>query len=337
MTFGSGFMSAGNFIRAAHFLPNSGPYHSQPKKKLATTAARIASQFRWNCGCMAPPRKRSARLLPLRLEHGAGGRRGEELDQRLCRGLVLRAHADAGMEDGVVLQLGRQRPQDFDAGGAHELVEEDDAELDFPRRDELADFDARGGGNDFPFHPFGDPDALEQAREVDSALAFFRPGDGIRVEERAPERLLRADVRTRRALPDSDSHARARDRGAPARLHPALLREVVEPGGGEYREVEGFAAFDLALQGGGEAEGDDELVSSRALEGGRELVQRLLDSVRGEDLDFGGGDGSRGQHGCYRGKRFEVHFISLRFRAGRARRRSGHRSACARLPSTCRR
>ncbi len=50
----------------------------------------------------------SPRLLPLRPEHGAGGRRGEELDQRLCRRRVLRAHADAGMEDGVVLQLGRQ-------------------------------------------------------------------------------------------------------------------------------------------------------------------------------------------------------------------------------------
>src|SRR2546427_379050 len=53
------------------------------------------------------------RLLPLRLEHGAGGRRGEELDQRLCRRRVLRAHADAGMEDGVVLQFGGQRAQDF--------------------------------------------------------------------------------------------------------------------------------------------------------------------------------------------------------------------------------
>src|SRR5258706_14940469 len=101
ITFGSGFMSVGNFIRLAHFLPNSGPYHSQPKKKLATTATRTASQFRWNCGCMAPPCKKSTRLLPLRLEYGAGGRRGEGLDQRLCRRPVLRAHADAGLGDCV--------------------------------------------------------------------------------------------------------------------------------------------------------------------------------------------------------------------------------------------
>src|SRR6266581_1241240 len=55
MTFGSGFMSGGNFIRLAHFLPNSGPYHSQPKKKLATTATTTAIQFTWICGCMVPP------------------------------------------------------------------------------------------------------------------------------------------------------------------------------------------------------------------------------------------------------------------------------------------
>jgi len=40
----SGFMSVGKFIRVAHFFPNSGPYHSQPKKKLATTATTTAAQ-----------------------------------------------------------------------------------------------------------------------------------------------------------------------------------------------------------------------------------------------------------------------------------------------------
>src|SRR5881396_601159 len=245
-------------------------------------------------GATAQTSPLSPRLLPLRLEHGASSRRGEELDQRLCRRWVLRAHADAGMEDGVVLQFGGQGPQDFDAGGGHQFVDEDDAELDFPRRDEISDFDARGGRDDFRSHLFGDADALEKAREVDAALAFFRPGNGVRGEERAPERPLGADIRTPRALPDSDSHARARDRGAAARVHFALLREVVEPGGGEYGEVEGFARLDLALQGGGEAEGDDELVSGCALEDGRELEERLLHAVRGEDLDFGGGDGSRG-------------------------------------------
>src|SRR2546428_843509 len=62
----------------------------------------------------------------------------------------------------------------------------------------------------------------------------------------------------------------------------------------EDGEVEGYAAFDLALQGGGKAESDDELVSGRALEGWRELLQRLLHAVGGEDLDFGGADRSRG-------------------------------------------
>src|SRR5882672_5068966 len=83
-----------------------------------------------------------------------------------------------------------------------------------------------------------------------------------------------------------------RDGGAGAGVHLALLREVVDRGGGKYGEVEGFARFDLALQGGGEAEGDDELVPGLALEGGRELVQRLPDAVRSEDLDFGGADRS---------------------------------------------
>src|SRR6266568_6249818 len=91
----------------------------------------------------------SPRLLPLRLENGAGGRRGEELDQRLCRRRVLRAHADAGMEDGVVLQLRGQRPQDFDAGRGHQFVDEDDAELDFASGDELPHYRARGSTTAF--------------------------------------------------------------------------------------------------------------------------------------------------------------------------------------------
>src|SRR5882672_11112794 len=216
----------------------------------------------------------SPRLLPLRPEYGAGGRRGEELGQRLCRRRVLRAHADAGMEDGVVLQFGGQRSQDFDAGGDHQFVDEDDAELGLAAGDEFADFDAGGGGDGFGFHLFGDADALEQAREVDAALAFFRPGDGFRGEERALERTRRADVGTRRAFFDSYAHARPRDGGARCRVDLALLREVVDHGGGEDGEVEGFARLDLALEGGGEAEGDDELVAGLALEGRSELVQR---------------------------------------------------------------
>src|SRR2546422_1920247 len=219
------------------------------------------------------------------------------------------------MEDGVVLQFGGQRAQDFDAGGGHQFVDEDDAELAFPRGDELADFDARGGGDDFRFHLFGDADALEHAREVDAALAFFRPGDGIRGEERALERLRRADVGTRRAFLDSDAHARARDWSARSRVHLALLREVVDRGGGKYGEIEGCAAFDLALQDSGEAEGDDELVSGCALEGGRELVHRFPDTVRGEDLDFGGADRRRneqsGDPDWCSDERFDLHAIPM--------------------------
>src|SRR5882757_8811957 len=198
------------------------------------------------------------------------------------------------MDDGVVLQLRGQRPQDFDAGRDHQFVDEDDAELGLAAGDEFADLDAGGGGDGFGFHLLGDADALEQAREVDAALAFFRPGDGFRGEERALERARRADVGTRRAFFDSYAHARARDGGARCFVDLALLRELVDHGGGEDGEVEGFARFDLALQGGGEAERDDELVSGLALEDGRELVQRLLDAVGGDDFDFGGADGSHG-------------------------------------------
>ncbi len=236
----------------------------------------------------------SPRLLPLRLEHGAGSRRGEELDQRLCRRRVLRAHADAGMEDGVVLQLGGQGPEDFDAGRGHQFVDEDDSELDFSSGDELPHHRARGGEHDLRLHLFGDPHALEQAREVDAARAFLRPRDRFRGEHGALERIRRADVGPRSALLDADPHARARDRGARGRVHLALLREIFDPAAREDGEVEGFARFDLALQGGGEAESDDELVSGLALEGGRELEQRLLHAVRGEHLDFGGADRSRG-------------------------------------------
>src|SRR5260221_1575599 len=202
------------------------------------------------------------------------------------------------MEDGVVLQLRGQRPQDFDAGGDHQFVDEDDAELGLSSGDEFADFDAGGGGDDFRFHLLGDADALEQAREVDAALAFFRPGDGFRGEERALERTRRADVGTRRAFFDSYAHARARDGGARCRVDLALLREVVDHGGGEDGDGERFDRLELALQGGGEGEGDNELVSGLALEGGRELVQRFLYAVGGDDFDFGCADRSRDrQHG----------------------------------------
>ena len=218
------------------------------------------------------------------------------------------------MEDGVVLQLGRQRPQHFDAGRGHQFVDEDDAELDFASGDELPHDGARGSDHGLGLHLFGDPHALEQAREVDAARALFRPGDRFRGEQRALERIGRADVGPRRALPDADAHARARDRGARDRVHLALLREVLDPGAGEYGEVEGFARFDLALQGGGKAEGHDELVSGLTLEGGRELEQRLSHAVRGEDLDFGRADRSRGHESgdaddCD-DERFGVHVIS---------------------------
>jgi len=236
----------------------------------------------------------SPRLLPLRLEHGAGSRRGEELDQRLCRRRVLRAPADAGMEGGVVLQLGRQGPEDFYAGRGHQFVDEDDAELDFACGDEFPHDRARGGEDGLGLDLSGDSDALEQAREVDAAVAFFRPGDRFRGEKRPLERVRGADVGTRRAFLDAGAHARARDLSARGRVHLSLLREVVDPGAGEDGEVEGFAAFDLALH-----------------EGGRELFQRSPDAVRGEDLDFGGGNRSHGEQGgdpdC--GERFDVHVV----------------------------
>src|SRR6267154_2093697 len=122
---------------------------------------------------MAPPliEKTTAispRFLPLRPEHGAGGRRGEELDQRLCRRRVLRAHADAGMEDGVVLQFGGQRPQHFDAGGDHQFVDEDDAEL------RLYAPGVRMSGRGAPFLvPMPTPERAMAGRDAASILPCF--------------------------------------------------------------------------------------------------------------------------------------------------------------------
>src|SRR5436189_179347 len=165
-------------------------------------------------------------------------------------------------------------------------------------RNLISAFAARGRVDDFRFHLLGDADALEQAREVDAALAFFRPGDGIRGEERALERPRRADVGATTAFYDADANARASYWSAGARVHLTLFDQVVDRGGGEYGEVEGFARPDPALQCGGEAKADDELVSRVPLEGGRELVQRFPHAVRGEDLDFSGAErGSGRQHG----------------------------------------
>src|SRR4029077_5665391 len=86
--------------------------------------------------------------------------------------------------------------------------------------------------------------------------------------------------------------------------------EILDPGAGEDRDVEGLAGLDLALERRGEAEGNHELVARVALERGRELLERGLHAVGSEHLDVGGVGRSGGEQGGDCSKRFEVHDVS---------------------------
>src|SRR5262249_18341054 len=112
-------------------------------------------------------------------------------------------------------------------------------------------------------------------------------GDRLGVEQRGLEGLRGRDVRTRCAGADSEAAAGPRnDRPAVAR-HLALLDHIVEQRGHQHHDIERLAGLDLLLEGGGEAEGEVELVPGGALELRGEVEHDLAKSVRAQDLDLG--------------------------------------------------
>jgi hypothetical protein len=91
---------------------------------------------------------------------------------------------------------------------------------------------------------------------------------------------LGAPLRTATPAPEFASAVRAHEL--------ALLDQVIHPGRGEHRQIEGRALLDLGLQRHRRAPGENELVPSRLLEPRRELLERRLQGVGADHLDLGG-------------------------------------------------
>src|SRR5262245_24203093 len=118
-------------------------------------------------------------------------RTGEELDQSSTRGGILRLGSETDREDRRRLQLGRQRPDDLDAGHREELRDLSGGELDLAAGDHLTGPGAsilvlRGD-------ELGEAEALDRPREGHAGGAVTRITYRRRGDDRALQRLGRAD------------------------------------------------------------------------------------------------------------------------------------------------
>ncbi len=111
-------------------------------------------------------------LHALGLEHAGGRRPRQHLQERLRRLtfllVVLDVRAERGRVDRVVLDLGGQRPHQRDAFHRQNLADLVDAKLGFAVGDVLGHRAARNQLG-FGLHLGGDPELVEQARDIDAA------------------------------------------------------------------------------------------------------------------------------------------------------------------------
>src|SRR5499427_10389395 len=104
-------------------------------------------------------------------------RRLEELHQRGGGRWVLGGGADAGLHDHVALQILRERAEQLDALGGQDFADRQRADLRIAARDRFADLNARRLRDALLFDRVGDTEAVEQADEIDYALARLGVGD----------------------------------------------------------------------------------------------------------------------------------------------------------------
>ncbi len=229
-------------------------------------------------------RAASGRLQALRRHHRARRRRFQDSDEgRRCRGFEG-VRRDRGREQSVMLQLGRQRANEFGSRHRQQLADLLHGEFGFARGDALADDAARLQprlGRDL----LGNAKLLQQRREIDAARAVGGVGDRSRREQRPLQRIGGGDIRPGRAGANGDADARARDLGPAGGDEPAVARQLVDGRRGEDGEVAAGAGLDIALQQRRRAVADRQAAAARTLEFGRERAQRGGHAVGAENVD----------------------------------------------------
>jgi hypothetical protein len=188
------------------------------------------------------------------------------------------------------------------------------AELGFASGDMLGDGTARNELG-LGLHLAGDPELVEQARDINAARAARRRIDiGHRLgrEQCALERIDRTDVGLRRAILDHDPDADAREIGPAAGDELALVGKRIDRRRREHGEIEGLAALDAFRQRADRVVLDRHLVAGLLLEIGDERQQHLLEGTGGEHLDLrrrGAPRRTRGeQHHC-KGQHSHSHVV----------------------------
>src|SRR4249919_1545663 len=122
-----------------------------------------------DCDSNRPIRLGSAGLDAPLLEGRRGCRRGEELDQCLCRVNLLRPNLDAAGENRHLLDVRRQRADIVDAGGGYQLAHLLKADLGFAAGDEARDEHTAWGLLELRPDLVGDAHALEHADDIVAA------------------------------------------------------------------------------------------------------------------------------------------------------------------------
>ena len=265
--------------------------------------------------------------MPFSMISGTMLRRGQELEEIARRRALRRIGADACDLHDVVLHLGRQRPDERHALDGEQLADRGDADLRFALGDGLAGQRAARDALELVLQRIGEAEAIDQADEVDAALAARRKGDRLRGEQRLLEGFDRAHVGLRRAGAHHHAHAGLREHRAGIGDDLALLDEGVDLRRGEDGDIERRAPFDLFSERGGEAVAHHELVAGRLLVLRAEHVDHRMVSVGADQPDLGGaaGGGRGRRHGerRRRGERCELHgpIPPSSFVAGSTRRR----------------
>src|SRR5947209_10485572 len=111
----------------------------------------------------------SAGLHAHLLESRRGCRRGDELDQCLCRVNLLRSNQDAAGENGHLLDVRRQRTDIVDAGSGYQLAHLLKADLSFATGDEACNEHPGWSLLELRLDLVGDAHALEHADDIVAA------------------------------------------------------------------------------------------------------------------------------------------------------------------------
>ncbi len=207
------------------------------------------------------------------------------------RGLALFRHGgNSCREIGIDLQLVRPRPDEIRAFDRHQFGHLLDRQLALAARHQFGDAASRPD-DDLVAHGLGNAEPLQQRLESFAAGAVFRPHHGFRGEQRALERLGRADVRLGRALAHRDAKPAAREICAALAQHDPARYQFIDRRACHDRDVECRADLNLPLGRRGRTVTERQLVPAGALERRDEFGQDLDDGVRTQHFDV--------DHGCH--------------------------------------